>query len=774
MLRLALVLPALLALLASCGSRGLLLDPSRGGGGPDAGLDGALPDGALPDGALPDGALPDGALPDGALPDGGLPDGGDGGVIRPDGGAGCPGVLLACGDRCVDAQVDVANCGGCGRACGAGQFCTSGSCTPTCPLTVCGAECVDLDSSPLNCGACGVACGDTGFCDGGACADTCPVPLLRCGASCVDADVDPSNCGACGNVCDEDLVCGAGLDACDGACLDLEISAANCGACGVVCPGDAVCRTGRCVPIRDLTDTDGDTVVDLDEGVLTMLDTDGDGDPDFDDTDADGDGIPDADEAGDADPATPPVASARDGVPDIRDLDSDADGLTDQAEAFTGCLDPTSADPDGDGQSDLAETVGGTDPCNPRSRILDFFFVLPTDDPSGEKARALTFDTNIRKADVVFNMDTTGSMRQEIDNIQASLRTTVIPGIDALIDDAAFGVTEFEDFPVATFGNAFCNGGTDPDTPFKLLQQVTTDDRRVQDAVDLWDDPLGCGQDLPESGVEALYQIASGDGVTFTGGSVPTFVEDPLTPGGGSIGGVGFRDDAFPIVVHITDNVSHPRSDYVTAGITEAHSRADVIDAFEDVSVRFVGIATNPAVARAELVDLATDTGAVIPPNAMDLCETGVAGGTLLPEMADDGTLFCPLVFNARTNGSGLSSTLVDAIGDLVTSIQLDSVSLRVLGDPNGFVQATIPRAATPPAGAPAPTVADRDGDSIFDSFVDISPGTVVSFTVLAFNDAVPRVPEDQVFTVTLQVVGDDVTVLDETTVVIVVPRAEP
>ncbi|MEO0323980.1 MAG: hypothetical protein AAF447_13555 [Myxococcota bacterium] len=777
------LLPFLLSLafLTGCGSRGLLLDPNRGSAGAtDAGLDGALGDGALPDGAVVDGALPDGALPDGTLPDGALP---DGGVIRPDGGAGCPGVLLECGDRCVDADVDVDNCGGCGRACAPGEFCTAGSCTATCPLTVCGAECVDLTSSPLNCGGCGLACGETGFCAGGACTDTCPAPLLRCGAACVDAAVDPANCGACGNACTGDLVCGAGscvldcpsgLEACAGACLDLEISDDNCGGCGVICPGDAVCRTGRCIPIRDLTDTDGDTVVDLDEGATTMLDTDGDGVPDFEDTDSDGDGISDADEAGDADPATPPVDSDRDGTPDLRDLDSDADGLTDQAEAFTGCLDPTLSDTDGDGQSDLAESVGGTDPCDARSRIADFFFVLPTDDPSGEKARALTFDTNIRKADVVFNMDTTGSMRQEIDNIQASLRTTVIPGIDALIDDAAFGVTEFEDYPLASFGNALCNGGSDPDTPFKLLQQVTTDDRRVQDAVDLWDDPRGCGADFPESGFEALYQIASGDGVTFMGGSVPSFVADPLTPGGGSIGGVGFREDAFPIVIHITDNVSHTRADYVAEGITEAHARSDAIDAFDDVSARFMGIATNPGIARAELVALATETGAVIPPNAMDLCETGVAGATLAPETADDGTLFCPLVFNARTDGSGLSGTLVDAIGELVTSIQLDSVSIRVVGDPNGFVQATIPRAATPPAGAPAPTVADRDGDSVFDSFIDITPGTVVSFTVLAFNDAVPQGPEDQVFTVTLQVVGDDVTVLDETTVVIVVPRLEP
>ena len=113
-------------------------------------------------------------------------------------------------------------------------------------------------------------------------------------------------------------------------------------------------------------------------------------------------------------------------------------------------------------------------------------------------------------------------------------------------------------------------------------------------------------------------------------------------------------------------------------------------------------------------------------------------------------------------------------MGDLVRAIRLDTVSIRVVGDPNGFIQATIPRSASPPPGADPPTVADLDGDSIFDSFVDLTPGTVVAFTILAFNDAVPRTDVDQVFTVTLQVIGDGVTVLDEKPVTIIVPRRDP
>jgi hypothetical protein len=528
---------------------------------------------------------------------------------------------------------------------------------------------------------------------------------------------------------------------------------------------------GRCIPVRDLTDTDGDTIVDLDEDAALGTDTDGDGTPDFLDLDTDGDGYPDSREAGDDDPGTPPVDSDRDGIPDFRDLDSDSDGLSDAMESRRPCLDPTSNDTDGDGQTDLAEVTAGTNPCDPTSRIPEFFFILPTDDPGGESAETLTFDTNIRKADIHFSVDTTGSMSGEINNMQSSLTTLVVPGIQAAIMDTAFGVSEFEDFPVGPFGDPSCGGTTD--LPFQLLSQVTTAIPRVSMGINRLDMPLGCGVDLPESGFEALFQIADGGGVTFPGGSVPRFVPVPSTPGGGTLGGVGFRDGAFPIIIHITDDVSHAHTDYTAAGISGAHSRNQAVAAMNALRARMIGVASQ-ARARAHLEDLAIATDAVVPPTMAGTCLTGVDGAARPTTMLPDGTRGCPLVFDARSNGSGLSSTLVDAVGTLVTAIRLSTVSVRVVDDPNGFIRATIPRSATPPAGAPPPTVADLDGDSIFDSFVDLTPGTIVTFTIIAFNDTVPRTDVDQVFMVTLQIIGDGITVLDEKPVIIIVPRAAP
>ncbi len=90
----------------------------------------------------------------------------------------------------------------------------------------------------------------------------------------------------------------------------------------------------------DVTDTDGDTIRDADEGGGS-IDTDGDGNPDTSDLDSDADGIPDSIEAGDTNKLTAPIDTDYDGTPDFRDSDSDDDTIRDSDEGV--------ADPDGDG-----------------------------------------------------------------------------------------------------------------------------------------------------------------------------------------------------------------------------------------------------------------------------------------------------------------------------------------------------------------------------------------------------------------------------------------
>lgn len=168
---------------------------------------------------------------------------------------------------------------------------------------------------------------------------------------------------------------------------------------------------------------------------------------------------------------------------------------------------------------------------------LDFFFVLPFEDTTGEQARPLTFASAVKSMDVFINVDTTGSMEDPIENLKSSLSNSVIPAIQSAVPDTQFGVGAFEDFPIRPFGEQ-C--GSSYDQPFTLMQPISPSASEAQAGVGKLT-PLGCGRDLPESHIEALYQIATGEGLT---GPAQTSV--PANHDG--IGGVGFREGALPVI----------------------------------------------------------------------------------------------------------------------------------------------------------------------------------------------------------------------------------
>jgi hypothetical protein len=337
---------------------------------------------------------------------------------------------------------------------------------------------------------------------------------------------------------------------------------------------------------RDM-DSDGDFILDLTEG---SSDRDNDQTPNYRDLDSDGDGVRDAVEAGDADVATPPRNADADQYADFLDVDSDADGLADGDEP--GCPAGPSrvqADSDTDGFLDPAEVAYGSNPCDRASVIDDFYFVLP---PNGPEQRApLVFsDTALDRADVAINIDTTGSMAGEIANLRASLSNTIIPSVARVVPDSAFAVSSFEDYPIPTFGEPSAL-----DIPFRLGTRVTSNRTVAQNAVNAL--TTRNGYDIPESGIEALHQIATGAGTSWPGGSVPAFNPAQNRVAGvadGTIGGVGFRNDALPIVVHVTDAPSHHRPEYtaVEPQITAVTTQTS-LNAIDSIGARIVGIASN-------------------------------------------------------------------------------------------------------------------------------------------------------------------------------------
>lgn len=333
-------------------------------------------------------------------------------------------------------------------------------------------------------------------------------------------------------------------------------------------------------------DSDGDLILDFHEG---RADSDGDGIPDRLELDADADGFTDALEAGDALLETEPLDTDGDGVADYRDRDSDDDGIVDaQEHGCPGSTDRLLWDSDEDGYQDAAELAVGSLPCDATSAIEAFYFVLP--DSGALDSDTLVFDdTEVDEADVVISLDTTGSMGGEITNLRSSLASVIVPGVEAAITDPAFSVTTFQDYPVAPFGSSL-----DGDVPFVLNLRVTTDTLEVQAALNALS--TRNGEDSRESGLEALHQIATGAGTRWGSGSGQSV--DPFDPSvdrivgvaDGEGGGVGFRADTLPIVVHVTDAPAHFGSDYAGSPSIDAASPSEVREALAAAGARVLAI----------------------------------------------------------------------------------------------------------------------------------------------------------------------------------------
>ncbi len=754
----------------------------------------------------------------------------DMGTCTMGGGGECPSGQTDCGGTCVVTNNDPANCGACGNACAAGEVCSAGACSATgCGpgTTDCGGICTATRVDPMNCGGCGIACSEGQLCNEGSCATACGAGTEDCGGMCVSTAFDPNNCGGCGVACADGEVCNdgacgvtcsGGTTNCDGACVDTNSNVNHCGGCGIMCEVGFACFDGTC-GTRPTVDTDGDTISDFDEQSDIPRDTDADGTPDFMDADSDGDGISDADEAGDDSPGTPPVDSDGDGTPDFQDTDSDNDGLTD-AEEVTLMTDPTDSDSDDDGEPDGVEVEGGSDPLDGDDTVTGgggFFFDLP---PMGmARTDELTFEPTIQKADVFFLVDTTGSMGGEINNLQASL-TSLITSIRGTIPDTAFGVGRVDDFPVSSYGSA-------PDLPFTLEQRITTTDADVRAGVNALDMPLHRGADGPESQIESLYQVATGDGFRSRTGATwtPAFDGDTgfdASAGHGRIGGAGFRDDALPIVIMATDITFHRNwmdttvdaadpltwcgdratdscdayraTDFGSAMDQMPKTRAQTLTALNDIGAKVLGIVsegTSGSDQRTELSAFSVQTNSYIEPTR-GMCSTGPSGGLRAPDMVDpDGagplpaTALCPLVYSISSSGSGLSDSIGDAIEDLTSFVSFATLHTEARDDADTPIDESrffirgIPVSADPATCMPAPTVADRlagsppvpGTDGTFDSFTSVNPGCLVTFQIVARNDGfVPAMCEDQLFNLRVIVVGDDVVEADSRTVVVRVP----
>ncbi len=418
----------------------------------------------------------------------------------------------------------------------------------------------------------------------------------------------------------------------------------------------------------------------------------------------------------------------------------------------------------------------------------DFFFILPFDDPDGEQTKPLTFSTELKSMDVFVNMDTTFSMDGALLNLQEAMADTIIPDIQGQVPDTQFGGGTFQDFPLRGYGIP------GSDQPFRLFQSITADTIAVQDAV--LDFMLGDGGDPTESHFEALYQIATGEGLT---GPAPTDVESNEE----GLGGVGFREGALPVVVSITNQGSHVVSGgpascpaYMGEVAAVAHSREQTIEALGGICARMVQIAVadppdndSPGCnARVDGVNLTEGTGSVIPPEAWDIggrpagcssgeCCTGPDGQGEEP----NGEGLCPMVFQAESDGTGVDTSFSSAIqllaayGRFGVTRQISGVGTDIDGVdlPAGVNTADFITAVTPSGHGPVPLEGVGEPTLGETSFENVIPDTDVIFDVRAFNDFVMQTASPQVFVANIEVFADDCGELDARDVYILVPPVE-
>jgi hypothetical protein len=497
-------------------------------------------------------------------------------------------------------------------------------------------------------------------------------------------------------------------------------------------------------------DSDGDGIADSFEGGTTTfsddpVDTDGDGTPDFRDSDSDGDGISDRDESGtDGNPSVEPRDTDGDGRYDYADTDADGDSLSDADELVSG-TDPYDSDTDGDGFSDGGEVTAGTDPLDSTSVIDGIYVEVPERTTVEEN---FDFELNIEMGDIAFVIDTTCSMGGTISAV-ASEFSQIVTDLGTVLPDAAYGVGAHDDYP------ADGHGSPGIDKPFYLRQQVTTDLTAVQTAFSGL--TTHSGGDGPESGTEALYQSASGagydldcDGTYDSTLDVYPFLADPGDPfggtggewndsstvGGGTVGGFGFREYSLPVVVLASDNyLRDPESsnsyyNSTPGGCPIDAGMSDAISAFLNIGAYFVGVSVNGTTGYPQMITFSDATGSLA-----DLDGDGVANEEVVETWSGSNAAF-------RT-------TVVNAITQLVAGVRFSRVDISVDGDAYGFVTAIDP--------------------SYYEGLGAEDSGTILSFT-LTFRGTVAATTEDQLYRLTLNVLGDSSILLDSLDIIVRVP----
>ncbi|MFO0558099.1 MAG: hypothetical protein U0269_29960 [Polyangiales bacterium] len=436
-----------------------------------------------------------------------------------------------------------------------------------------------------------------------------------------------------------------------------------------------------------------------------------------------------------------------DGRSNARDLDSDNDGLSDAEERMAG-TNSCSEDSDGDMVPDLTERVAGSNPADRNSQppTGSLYVTLPYF-PPGEmgphQQRRFTFQTRIRAADVMFVVDTTGSMGTTIAEVQRTLMTTIVPGIVSAIGpmgNVRYGLAGHGDFGI---------GGSNYTGNVTVFQKLTRDAAAVQRATGSL--RADNGGDYPESQVPAMDALISGRGFATYGGTATRMVDPirdcmqmPDEPA--YYGWACFQEGRVPIMVLLSDAEWHnnPSTGNQYGGMIPTY--ADLQREMQRRGAYFIGIDVGRGDTYRNSLTLAAAT--------MTLDGMGQAIA-----FRGTATAVANQVISAITTIAGQSRQ------NITTRTDPDRMEMRL---PMGKTTANFIRAVVPFAAVPdAPGGYERKDMT---TFYNVSPDARVEFEVDFYNDFQPGGTTATLYRATIVVLGRANAEVDRRDVFIIVP----
>lgn len=592
--------------------------------------------------------------------------------------------------------------------------------------------------------------------------------------------------------------------------------------------GKPIDCNGDTIPDYMSPDSDGDTIPDSIEGIVFKygvyarysLDTDQDGVPDSVEArpyDSNGDGK--ADKLTDSD---------NDTIPDIISLDSDSDGLPDAEEyklnkdALCAKLDlRVTPDSDGDGYLDSAEYAvaqasgGKYTPaqmvCQKSVGVKDvykFYFELPV---NAKKEDTLTFVPKVSKLDVVFNVDTTGSMGGAMKSVRENVNS-MVSSIKANVEDSGFSLAMFADFYIV--GKSYGSSG---DRCLRVAGPVTNDQSLIEQYMNYsYFQRADGGNDGPESGVEALYQIVTREGVRWkeTASSAATNILSviPAIPSG-RWGAAGFRQNTLPVVIHVTDAVSHDKASttwgttsndyYDSAYVLNAHYTDQLVPKLKSTGTRVISLNVGNADSGKQMTVWSRESNAVVPVCAFKTsattwaCEANkccLGNDISSPESVNGKANQCILRYRGYQNAvanyitQGVAALVKYGTYDVVTKIRGNAIGngkntscfIDRIEAKRYVAPPAEPEKSCNPTAVPSKIAISGSTPSYNNGFKDFATGTASSsqkgasleFRVYAKNDGcyVPGI-ETKVFTAFIDVYNPTTGLLFDTQeVAIVVP----